>query len=85
MPGSSGSLLLIERSKASGTLLNANANGMTCCLYAKMQEGVTFASPQSSTAYSIERDCERMVLPLAVERGEGMVVADSSVGAIASR
>ena len=43
------------------------------------------ALPQSSTAYPIERDCERMVLPLAVERGEGMVVADSSVGAIASR
>ena len=27
------------------------------------------------TAYPIERDCERMGLPLAVERGEGVVVA----------
>ena len=69
---------------SNGTLLNANANGMTCCLYAKMQ-GVTFALSSHETAYPIERDCERMVLPLAVERGEGMVVADSSVGAIASR
>jgi hypothetical protein len=26
-------------------------------------------------AFPIERDCERMVYPLAVERGEGVVVA----------
>jgi len=48
-------------------------------------QGVTFALSSHETAYPIERDCERMVLPLAVERGEGMVVADASVGAIASR
>jgi len=30
MPGSSGSLLLLERGKASVMLLNANANGVTC-------------------------------------------------------
>ena len=36
-------------------------------------------------AFPIERDCERMVYPLAVERGEGVVVADAGVRAIASR
>ena len=77
-------MILLSEALPNGTLLNANANGMTCCLYAKMQ-GVTFALSSHETAYPIERDCERMVLPLAVERGEGVVVADSSVGAIASR
>jgi hypothetical protein len=37
LPGCSCSLLFLERGKASGTFLNANANGMTCCLCAKMQ------------------------------------------------
>ena len=37
LPGCSSLCFLLERGKASGMFLNAIANGMTCCLYAKMQ------------------------------------------------
>ena len=44
------------------------------CLAVFMQ-GMTLMLRNHQIAYPIERDCERMVLPLAVERGEGVIVA----------
>ena len=40
-------MILLSEALPNGMLLNANANGMTCYLYIKMQ-GVMFASPQST-------------------------------------
>ena len=58
-------MILLSEALPSGTLLNANANGMTCCLYAKMQ-GVTFASSQSS-------DCAPFTEVLCVAAARGSV------------